>query len=392
MSFTLDTWSILLIISIAHGLFVLSLMLMKSKWYKPPASLLTGLVLTLIWLQIEFFSIRSPFNVGFNLFYGTRYGSWMLLGPLYFLYLKTTLRPDHQLVRKDLLHFLPFIIFGVMLPLFSGIALQEPSGGLLSWRQVHYGMLTPFDSFNQKLTILNYLYGGVFIFQFLHLGIYLLAGEGLIRSYKAKLEETNSSFQSNIRWLRGLNLTMLAVILFVSTFLTIFFFTNIYRRHLDYLYVIPLATIIYVIAYRLIKVSLPNETIPIASNGKKYEKSSLTGVQLEAYAQMVREYLVKEKPYLQNGLRLKDLALALNIPPYHLSQVINSQMKTSFFDLINSHRITEAQTLIKTKTDAALLEIAYEAGFNNKTSFVNAFKKHSGKTPSAYRRQILSKS
>ena len=381
MNFTLDTWSLLLIISISHGLFVLSLMLMKAHWYRPPAILLTGLVLAFIWLQAEFFSIRFPFNVGFNLFYGTRYGSWMLLGPLYFLYLKTTLRPEHQLKRKDLLHFLPFFIFGMVLPLFSD--------GLLSWRQMHYGMLTPFDSFEKEATFINCLYGAIFIIQFIHLAIYLLVGEKLIRTYKTKFLDTNSSFQSSIRWLRGLNLAMLLVLLFVSAFLVIFFFTNIYRRHLDYLYVIPLATIIYIIAYQLTRLSLPDVTIPMPNNAKKYEKSSLTEEQAQTYAQMVGDYLTKEKPYLQNDLRLKDMALALAIPPYHLSQVINTEMNTNFFDLINRHRIIEAQTLIRAKSEASLLEIAYEAGFNNKTSFVNAFKKYSGKTPSAYRQQII---
>ena len=380
MSMSFDSWSILLIISMAHGLFVLSLLLLKSQWYRPPTLLLVGLVLSFIWLQAEFFSIRFPFNVGFSLFYGTRYGSWMLLGPLYYLYLKTTLRPQHQLKRKDLLHFLPFLVFALFIPLISE--------GLLSWRQVHYGMLTPFDSFEQELTPMNVVYGVIFILQFIHLAVYLLVGEKLIRSYKSQFLETNSSFQSSILWLRGLNLAMLAVLLFVSAFLIIFFFTNIYRRHLDYLYVIPLATIIYIIAYRLTRIALPDVSLPI-TNGKKYEKSSLTSSQASSYAQKLNDYLENEKPYLQNNLRLKDIAETLNIPPYHLSQVINSQMSTTFFDLINRHRVEEAQVLIQKKSQASLLEIAFEAGFNNKTSFVNAFKKYSGQTPSAYRQHII---
>jgi AraC-like DNA-binding protein len=43
---------------------------------------------------------------------------------------------------------------------------------------------------------------------------------------------------------------------------------------------------------------------------------------------------------------------------------------------------------LKTLSDKAIVNIAYECGFNSKSSFNTAFKKYTGMTPSTYRNQI----
>ena len=41
-----------------------------------------------------------------------------------------------------------------------------------------------------------------------------------------------------------------------------------------------------------------------------------------------------------------------------------------------------------TKSKVTVLEILYEVGFNSKSSFNTAFKKHTGNTPTAYRNSL----
>ena len=96
----------------------------------------------------------------------------------------------------------------------------------------------------------------------------------------------------------------------------------------------------------------------------------------------------QKKPWLENDLRLPKLAKIVGTPTHHLSQVINEQFNLNFFDFVNKYRIEEAKKLIldeKTK-HFTFLRIAYDVGFNNKTSFNSAFRKHAGMTPTEFRR------
>ena len=93
-----------------------------------------------------------------------------------------------------------------------------------------------------------------------------------------------------------------------------------------------------------------------------------------------------EKPYLNNRLGLKDVAEYLNISVHHLSQVINEQLDKNFFDFVNDYRVTEVKNLLRDPKHKqfTLLAIAYDCGFNSKSSFNSVFKKITGLTPSSY--------
>ena len=71
------------------------------------------------------------------------------------------------------------------------------------------------------------------------------------------------------------------------------------------------------------------------------------------------------------------------------AKFLNEYNKTSFFDFINEYRVQEARRIIRHTPGFTLLQVGYEAGFNNKTSFVNAFKRFAGQTPSVYRKTVL---
>jgi AraC-like DNA-binding protein len=74
----------------------------------------------------------------------------------------------------------------------------------------------------------------------------------------------------------------------------------------------------------------------------------------------------------------------------YLSQVINQQTGKNFFDFINSYRITEATTILSEDVENRqnILNLAMSVGFNSKSAFYNAFKKHTGMTPTQYRAQL----
>ncbi|NQZ76368.1 MAG: AraC family transcriptional regulator [Ekhidna sp.] len=370
MATSLDLWTIILIVSLSHSFFVINLLFIRKEHHRQEGKWLLFLLLLLFWLQLEFLSIRWPFEVLLNLFYGTRHGSWLIMGPLFYFYLKSLI--GISIAKEEYLYLIPFFLFSLLFPLF----LQD----FLSFRQVHYGMLTPFDKRPDTINLWQYVYSSVFVGQFLYLTFFLYKSRLLIHNYQEKLKNTYAEIEEgNVKWLKVLWNGMLIILMLATLFLNLLFFTEIYRRHMDYLYVIPSSVLVYTISYKLFGVSLPRP-----ENGGKYQKSGLKAEVAKAYEAQLKQLIEKEKPYLKNGLQLKDLAENMSVSTHQLSEVLNKHMKTTFFDLINSYRVEEAKLKIRKENQYTLLHIAHESGFSNKTSFVNAFKKFEGKTPSQY--------
>jgi AraC-like DNA-binding protein len=93
--------------------------------------------------------------------------------------------------------------------------------------------------------------------------------------------------------------------------------------------------------------------------------------------------------YRQNELSLSDLARTLGISVHQLSELLNVHLGKSFYEFINGYRLQFACGLLKSsKCQLRILDIAFEAGFNNKNSFYRTFKDALGITPNQYREQL----
>ena len=103
----------------------------------------------------------------------------------------------------------------------------------------------------------------------------------------------------------------------------------------------------------------------------------------------LKEHMDKNEPYLDSSLSMHDLAKQLDIPVRELSISINHTLNKHFFDFVNEYRIEKAKELMRNSTDEkqTVLEILYEVGFNSKSSFNTAFKKHTGLTPTEFKKK-----
>lgn len=122
---------------------------------------------------------------------------------------------------------------------------------------------------------------------------------------------------------------------------------------------------------------------------KKYEASNLTPEQEEVYLSKLLRYMKEEKPHLNSELTVKRLAGGLSLSYRDISQVINERTGMHFHDFVNRYRVEEAKRLLREsiiRDELSILSIAYEVGFNSKSSFNTAFKKAAGITPSQYRK------
>jgi AraC-like DNA-binding protein len=130
-------------------------------------------------------------------------------------------------------------------------------------------------------------------------------------------------------------------------------------------------------------------TRSMKKEGVRYEHSSLKKTEAEKHLKKLLDYIENEKPYLNGKLSLKEVAEYIDVSVNHLSQVINEQLGKSFFDFVNEYRIREVKFRLSDSKNKqyTLLAIAYDSGFNSKSSFNNIFKKFTGITPTQYIKQ-----
>jgi AraC-like DNA-binding protein len=124
-----------------------------------------------------------------------------------------------------------------------------------------------------------------------------------------------------------------------------------------------------------------------SASEQKKETNRLPEDQLERQKERLIEVLEEKQLYLNHELRLSDLAEALDIRPYRVSEILNRGLQTTFYDLVNKYRVSKARELLLSPDSAQfnLLGIAMESGFKSKSVFNDVFKKSTGMTPSQFR-------
>jgi AraC-like DNA-binding protein len=118
----------------------------------------------------------------------------------------------------------------------------------------------------------------------------------------------------------------------------------------------------------------------------RYAKSGLQTETAKDILAQLEQLMHREKPYENPELTLLELAQHLNIPLNQLSQAINSVTGTSFYHYINTWRIEAflERAAAPENQHFTYLAIAFDCGFNAKTTFNKYFKLKTGKTPSEY--------
>ena len=100
------------------------------------------------------------------------------------------------------------------------------------------------------------------------------------------------------------------------------------------------------------------------------------------------EYLMQLKKIYRNPyLSLSSTAEALGISACYLSSMINSLLNKSFIDFVNEYRIADVKQNLHSDAFAhyTIVSVGLESGFNSKSAFYSAFKKHTGITPLEYK-------
>lgn len=299
--------------------------------------------------------------------------------PTFYLYVLSVCYSDFELKIKHLIHVIPFLIVNVvMLPRFYAVTLDLK--------------LSFLEKSNSMLEI-------QFTHLFLHIQIIfyiILAITTLRKAKKVYLENYAGASMESLNWLFQF---AIAISIFYSLAIlkNIFKFST-YTDISEWLKIGLFLFELFIINWYLFKaLNNPNLFRSIDSKLKLVSKIVSEEKQEDQFLEneyskdllLLNNYMVTEKPFLNPSLTIQDLSNAIKIPTKELSLLINHKLNQHFYDFVNSFRIQKAMEILQdnSKSKVTILEILYEVGFNSKSSFNTAFKKHTKTTPTEYRKK-----
>nr|WHW29715.1 putative helix-turn-helix transcriptional regulator [uncultured bacterium] len=292
--------------------------------------------------------------------------SVFLYGPALYLYVRAVTEHEFRLAPHHLVHGIPFLL--VLMDrshLFTALA-----GDM--------GIL-----FYARRELLAVLYYSQFI-------AYLLATARLIVDFRQRIKES-FSFQENmdLRWLGVLVFIALLFALLGFSFALVRWLFDVELWSMRIWSLGTMIVINYLIAfYAITRPMLFNPPV-IERKSARYETSSLSAEQSDAIWARLQALMSTDQCYLENQLKIADLAQKLNMPVSHLSQTINQLGKCSFFNFVNGYRVEAAKAMLQAAAPGSrtMLDIALSAGFNSESAFYKQFRAKVGVTPRQFQQQ-----
>lgn len=281
-----------------------------------------------------------------------------LFGPLIYLFIRRLLYEDSVVNRSVFLHFIPAVIH--MCAFFYSLRYDPEvyrsmalSGGLY-----HYFTIT-----EGTAILLNIAYLGLSI--------------RLMNAYKLAYRD---KLQSKLKYLILIISSILITIgVWSFGFVMSAFYNN--PSYYDIIWII-IPCVTFLVAYCVISdPEVLRIIVPKKENVQKVKSEHVEEVKLK-----LEQMMVCVRLYEEPKLRLNELAIKLDISPNQMSWLLNEVYDMTFYDFLNEYRINAfIEKLNRNEHESkTLLALAYEVGFNSKTTFNKSFKKVTSCTPRDY--------
>lgn len=303
----------------------------------------------------------------------------LTLGPFIYLFTKSIVYKDQLKLKWDGVHFLVPIIY-----FFTQTIYYFESLGIkyAAYTNAYHPDLESFDQEYSSIFLLSDSIKNHFKWYIIaSLGIYLLLS---FKVYFSQIKNDSALVQfKEKRHLFSLNLLFLVFVVFL---LVLVVFTNFQNDLGDHYIFIFFSFINFVAAAFILSESRFFERSWVSD---KYETSGLKGVQENVFGK-IDEYVNKNKYYLRSDASLTDLAMQLSMPKNYVSQAVNKESGNNFNDYINTYRVEEVKRRLADEDyqHYNIESIGESVGFNAKTTFYAAFKKHTQQTPAAYLKSL----
>lgn len=360
------------IIGFVHSLFGILIFVSKRPGH-------SSFIFLTIWLSIIALFLGAqllPFQV-VDYFKPGIFPFLLLFGPLLYFYVSSLAIEDFKLKPKHFFHILPLLLVAIHRSTIDVVTISTSS------------YLTESPAY-----IYNKIYYVLVIFSMF---VYWVFSVKLILKHRKNIPFYFSNYSKKN------TLTWLIFVVFIFLLLFIIDFLGSYLEvvlEMDFPIFPGLTSNLTIFSFIMIFFGINQSVIyrfekkePQLSRNKadkKYKKSSLNESQINEINSTVYKYLQSKKPYLNAEYSLQMMAVDLNISRQNLSQVINIGQKKNFYKLVNELRVNEVKILLSDPSFSylSILGIAFECGFNSKTSFHRIFKELTGFTPTEYKKSL----
>jgi len=301
----------------------------------------------------------------------------LLHGPFLYLYISSLTNQKSRF--PGILHFLPFLLAYLVL---APVLLSMPAQDWLN--EVKAQQFRPF--FNGFLVVI--IISGI---------TYVILSLILLHRHRKNIaDQFSSTDKITLNWLRYLIAgigVIWGVVIFYRTPQTLYISVALFMFFIGYFgikqvgifcdppLIAPLPTVVP--ADALPTVEAASET---GAGKMKYERTGVTEEEVGKIHEALINLMQGKQLYKEPELTLGDLAKELQVHPSILSQVINSQEQMSFYDYINTQRVAAFKQILQQPESRqfTLLSLAFECGFNSKSSFNRNFRKMMQCSPTDY--------
>ncbi len=211
-----------------------------------------------------------------------------------------------------------------------------------------------------------------------------ISGLFLFKSYKlvsgVKLLLTHNRIRSLLICFIGLWSIWCVFVLYDT-----YFYSFTFPPSKFYVFYILFAVLTYTIGFYGFKIN--NDTISRLSfiDAENTEKQIVTA-EMQVIFEDIKAFMQSSKCYTNSDISLSSFSKQLDLHPNKVSAVINTITKSSFRDFINAYRLEAFKSQIDSYDfeSKTIIGLAYDVGFNSKSSFNRAFKKFNDVSPSEY--------
>jgi ABC-type antimicrobial peptide transport system permease subunit/AraC-like DNA-binding protein len=293
----------------------------------------------------------------------------LALGPFIFFYVLKVTRLEYKFRSKDLLHFSPLLL--------------ELGAQALEVRDsIKTGAATyETQAFRQLNPVLQLL-------AFISVIVYLYLAYRLTTHFYRRIKFIGSDrYRYELRWLRSLLISFGLLWLLWIPFTAADSLYYHYQLSIQAYY--PLCLFLAAMAIWMAAVAFLKQEAGVPVAPPQFLKQALPA-EMKQRGTWLKKAVQAGLYYQDPELSLSSLAEKLELGPHELSRIINTALKKSFNDFITEYRVADVVQKMQNPAydHITLLGIAFESGFNSKTTFNRTFKQITGKSPVEYKNEL----